>query len=54
MAFDLKRWHSDVRAWWAEHTPDLKTTSIESVYALLATSGLQEKELPPREYCEGS
>jgi formylglycine-generating enzyme required for sulfatase activity len=38
MAFDLKAWHSDVRAWWAEHAPDLKSASIDSAYALLASS----------------
>jgi formylglycine-generating enzyme required for sulfatase activity len=38
MPFDLKCWRSDVRTWWAEHAPDLKTASIDSAYALLASS----------------
>jgi formylglycine-generating enzyme required for sulfatase activity len=38
MSFDLKNWQSEVRAWWAEQIPKLKTTSIDSAYALLAAS----------------
>ena len=38
MAFDIKRWQSEVRAWWTEHGPRLKATPIESGYALLAAS----------------
>jgi hypothetical protein len=38
MAFDLNRWQSQVHAWWAEHGPGLRTTPIESAYALLAAS----------------
>jgi len=38
MAFDLKRWQSEVRAWWAEHSPRLKALPIDSAYALLAGS----------------
>ena len=38
MAFDLKCWQSEVRAWWADHGPRLKTTSVESAYAALAAS----------------
>ena len=38
MAFDLKRWQSEVRAWWAEHGPRLKAAPIESAYALVAAS----------------
>lgn len=38
MAFDLKRWQSEVRNWWTEHGPRLKATPIESGYALLAAS----------------
>ncbi len=38
MTFDLKRWQSEVRAWWAEHGPRLKTVPIDSAYALLAAS----------------
>ena len=38
MAFDLNRWQSQVRAWWAEHGPRLRTVPIESAYAILATS----------------
>ena len=38
MTFDLTRWQSEVRAWWAEHGPRLKAAPIESAYALLAAS----------------
>ena len=38
MAFDLKRWQSQVHAWWAGHGPGLKAAPIESAYALLAAS----------------
>lgn len=38
MPFDLKRWQSEVRAWWKEHGPRIKAAPIESAYALLAAS----------------
>jgi hypothetical protein len=38
MDFDLRRWQSEVRAWWAEHGPRLKTVPIDSAYALLVAS----------------
>ena len=38
MAFDRRRWQSEVRAWWTEHGPGLKAAPIKSAYALLATS----------------
>jgi len=38
MAFDLKRWQSEVRAWWAEHSSRLRAAPIESAYVLLVTS----------------
>jgi formylglycine-generating enzyme required for sulfatase activity/energy-coupling factor transporter ATP-binding protein EcfA2 len=38
MAFDLKRWQSEVRAWWGERGPRIKAAPIESAYALLAAS----------------
>ena len=38
MAFDLTRWQSQVRGWWAEHGPRIKAAPIESAYALLAAS----------------
>jgi hypothetical protein len=38
MAFDLKRWQADVRAWWAERVPRLKDVPLDSAYALLAAS----------------
>jgi len=38
MTFDLARWQSEVRAWWAEFGPRLKAAPIESAYALLAAS----------------
>jgi formylglycine-generating enzyme required for sulfatase activity len=38
MAFDLDRWQSDVRNWWAEHGPRIKTMPIKSAYAVLAAS----------------
>jgi len=38
MAFDLKRWQSQVHDWWARHGPRLKTVPIDSAYALLAAS----------------
>jgi len=38
MPFDLTRWQSEVRAWWAEHSPRLRAAPVESAYALLAAS----------------
>jgi hypothetical protein len=38
MAFNLESWRSDVRAWWVDHASDLKTSSIDSAYAMLASS----------------
>ncbi len=38
MAFDLKRWQSEVCAWWAERGPRLRAAPIQSAYALLAAS----------------
>ena len=38
MSFDVERWRSQVHAWWAERAPDLKSTSIQSAYTLLAAS----------------
>ena len=38
MAFDLNRWRSGVRGWWAENTTRLESLSIESAYAALVTS----------------
>jgi hypothetical protein len=38
MAFDLKRWQADVRAWWTKRAPRLKDVPLDSTYALLAVS----------------
>jgi len=38
MPFDLKRWQSEIRTWWTERGPGLKTAPVESAYALLAAS----------------
>ncbi|HDQ71340.1 MAG TPA: NACHT domain-containing protein, partial [Chloroflexi bacterium] len=38
MSFDVERWRSQVHAWWAERAPDLKSTSIQSAYTLIAAS----------------
>jgi formylglycine-generating enzyme required for sulfatase activity len=38
MTFDLTRWQSEVRVWWAGLGPRLQSAPIESAYALLAAS----------------
>jgi hypothetical protein len=34
MAFDLKAWRSDVRAWWAEHAPGLTESPAHPVHRI--------------------
>ena len=38
MAFNLTRWQTDVRAWWTEHGPRIKSAPIKSAYTLLTAS----------------
>ncbi|HET91868.1 MAG TPA: NACHT domain-containing protein [Chloroflexi bacterium] len=38
MTFDVERWRSQVRAWWIEHGPRIKSSSIQSAYTLIAAS----------------
>ena len=38
MSFDVEHWRSQVRAWWTEHEPRIKSSSIQSAYTLIAAS----------------
>ncbi|RLC74264.1 MAG: hypothetical protein DRI81_14120, partial [Chloroflexi bacterium] len=38
MPFNLQHWQQKARAWWTERAPSLKTSPIDSAYALLAAS----------------